>query len=104
MEKIKPPAIPKLNKGELLIVNSKQFEDLIDSINNVIEQCDTLIKSLESKIKFLENKLSEQTVKHDNLIESYNGNVSVVREALTNLNNNVAYLATAIEEGGFLND
>lgn len=104
MNKLQAPAMPKLNKNDLLIVNSTHFNTLINSINYVFEQYDAEIASLHAELEKLHKDLASLHSTTVSLQDTCDARHMTTSKNITEIKDNVAYLAAVISEGGFLNE
>lgn len=104
MDRLKTPAMPKLNKNDLLIVSTEHFNMLIDAINDILDRCNAELTNLRNEVQ---NSHKELTNVHNTVVNLQNEcdvrhiNTS---NSIAEIKDNIAYLATVISEGGFLNE
>lgn len=104
MDKINTITLPKLNKGELVIVSTEAFNQLVDSINNVLEQANDIILNLKQSNTSLQDTLTTLKLDYAALKKSNELSIATLRTEIVTLKNNMSLLATSIKEGGFLNE
>ena len=104
MDKINTITLPKLNKGELVIVSTEAFNQLVDSINNVLEQANDTILNLKQSNTSLQNTVVALNLDYAALKKSSELSIATLRTEIVTLKNNMSLLAKSIKEGGFLNE
>ena len=104
MDRINTNTLPKLNKGELVIVSTEAFNQLVDSINNVLEQANDIILNLKQSNASLQDTLTTLQIDYATLKQSNELSIAALRTEIVTLKNNMSLLATSIKEGGFLNE